>query len=282
MLLKKPLKTSEHLSWCRAVSNYRIGYADLRYVHTYVVQKDAYREVVNTNPGFWTLWFSPHTACMTLVKSFPLVSLRQNHLCAITSVKCTLSPRVQRNSTSLNRCAPLRLLLHYSRPRVPEEVYMAAFVKNLRYKPLFIFFLQATSPHQSQHSTVDVGQLHDPQTYTQHAIQVQHIQVTEPSPATQSSSQVFPSPLQETLSLAACSAGMLHVLMQGVVFSLSFKGPHVRSDSHIEIIRQCPDVSGYMGVFCCGFVWVFVVWGFFFSPVVQRRDKWLETDTFAA
>ncbi|XP_050839593.1 PR domain zinc finger protein 10 isoform X4 [Serinus canaria] len=46
---------------------------------------------------------------------------------------------------------------------------------------------QATSPHQSQHSTVDVGQLHDPQTYTQHAIQVQHIQVTEPSPATQSS-----------------------------------------------------------------------------------------------
>ncbi|KFV84140.1 PR domain zinc finger protein 10, partial [Struthio camelus australis] len=54
---------------------------------------------------------------------------------------------------------------------------------------------QATSPHQSQHSTVDVGQLHDPQTYTQHAIQVQHIQVTEPSPATQSSSQVLHSSL---------------------------------------------------------------------------------------
>uniref|UniRef100_A0A8B9Q882 PR domain zinc finger protein 10 n=1 Tax=Apteryx owenii TaxID=8824 RepID=A0A8B9Q882_APTOW len=54
---------------------------------------------------------------------------------------------------------------------------------------------QATSPHQSQHSTVDVGQLHDPQTYTQHAIQVQHIQVTEPSPATQSSSQVGGQPL---------------------------------------------------------------------------------------
>lgn len=54
---------------------------------------------------------------------------------------------------------------------------------------------QATSPHQSQHSTVDVGQLHDPQTYTQHAIQVQHIQVTEPTPATQSSSQVFHSSL---------------------------------------------------------------------------------------
>lgn len=42
---------------------------------------------------------------------------------------------------------------------------------------------QATSPHQSQQSTVDVGQLHDPQTYTQHAIQVQHIQVTEPAAA---------------------------------------------------------------------------------------------------
>ncbi|KAK2532751.1 hypothetical protein Q9233_005105 [Columba guinea] len=54
---------------------------------------------------------------------------------------------------------------------------------------------QATSPHQSQHSTVDVGQLHDPQTYTQHAIQVQHIQVTEPSPAAQSSSQVGAQPL---------------------------------------------------------------------------------------
>ncbi|KAM7137916.1 PR domain zinc finger protein 10 isoform 3-T5 [Macrochelys suwanniensis] len=54
---------------------------------------------------------------------------------------------------------------------------------------------QATSPHQSQHSTVDVGQLHDPQTYTQHAIQVQHIQVTEPAPTTQASSQVGAQPL---------------------------------------------------------------------------------------
>ncbi|XP_055675222.1 PR domain zinc finger protein 10 isoform X5 [Falco peregrinus] len=54
---------------------------------------------------------------------------------------------------------------------------------------------QATSPHQSQHSTVDVGQLHDPQTYTQHAIQVQHIQVTEQSPVAQSSTQVGGQPL---------------------------------------------------------------------------------------
>uniref|UniRef100_A0A452HP76 PR domain zinc finger protein 10 n=1 Tax=Gopherus agassizii TaxID=38772 RepID=A0A452HP76_9SAUR len=57
---------------------------------------------------------------------------------------------------------------------------------------------QATSPHQSQHSTVDVGQLHDPQTYTQHAIQVQHIQVTEPAPTTQSSSQVGAQPLSSS------------------------------------------------------------------------------------
>ena len=58
---------------------------------------------------------------------------------------------------------------------------------------LFFPALQATSPHQSQQSTVDVGQLHDPQTYTQHAIQVQHIQVTEPAAAAASSSQVHGS-----------------------------------------------------------------------------------------
>ncbi|KAK1328469.1 hypothetical protein QTO34_012042 [Cnephaeus nilssonii] len=52
----------------------------------------------------------------------------------------------------------------------------------------------ATSPHQSQQSTVDVGQLHDPQTYTQHAIQVQHIQVTEPA-ASAPASQVAGQPL---------------------------------------------------------------------------------------
>ncbi|XP_053756235.1 PR domain zinc finger protein 10 isoform X2 [Panthera pardus] len=53
----------------------------------------------------------------------------------------------------------------------------------------------ATSPHQSQQSTVDVGQLHDPQTYAQHAIQVQHIQVTEPTAPASSSSQVSGQPL---------------------------------------------------------------------------------------
>ncbi|KAJ8368667.1 hypothetical protein SKAU_G00086950 [Synaphobranchus kaupii] len=38
----------------------------------------------------------------------------------------------------------------------------------------------ASSP-QSQNSTVDVSQLHDPHGYSQHSIQVQHVQVTEPS-----------------------------------------------------------------------------------------------------
>ncbi|XP_063799714.1 PR domain zinc finger protein 10 isoform X2 [Pseudophryne corroboree] len=49
---------------------------------------------------------------------------------------------------------------------------------------------QAPSPHQSQHSTVDMGQLQDSQGYTQHAIQVQHIQVAESTTNTQTTSQV--------------------------------------------------------------------------------------------
>lgn len=64
----------------------------------------------------------------------------------------------------------------------------------------------ATSPHQSQQSTVDVGQLHDPQAYTQHAIQVQHIQVTEPTvsaPASQVSGQpLSPSSQQSPQGLS--------------------------------------------------------------------------------
>uniref|UniRef100_A0A8C6ZHZ0 PR domain zinc finger protein 10 n=1 Tax=Nothoprocta perdicaria TaxID=30464 RepID=A0A8C6ZHZ0_NOTPE len=62
---------------------------------------------------------------------------------------------------------------------------------------------QATSPHQAQHSTVDVGQLHDPQTYTQHAIQVQHIQAGgQPlSPSSQQSQQeLSPSQMQPSAS----------------------------------------------------------------------------------
>lgn len=64
------------------------------------------------------------------------------------------------------------------------------------------------SPPHSQHQTVDVSQLHDPHGYSQHSIQVQHIQVNEASgtgqgagqplsPASQQSSQEL-SPTQLT------------------------------------------------------------------------------------
>uniref|UniRef100_A0A673BAE1 PR domain zinc finger protein 10 n=1 Tax=Sphaeramia orbicularis TaxID=375764 RepID=A0A673BAE1_9TELE len=49
----------------------------------------------------------------------------------------------------------------------------------------------ASSPH-SQHQTVDVGQLHDPHGYSQHSIQVQHIQVAENSGTGQGATQVNP------------------------------------------------------------------------------------------
>ncbi|XP_077397444.1 PR domain zinc finger protein 10 isoform X2 [Festucalex cinctus] len=52
----------------------------------------------------------------------------------------------------------------------------------------------ASSPH-SQQQTVDVGQLHDPHGYSQHSIQVQHIQVTEPSATGQGVTQVTGQPL---------------------------------------------------------------------------------------
>ncbi|KAJ4935413.1 hypothetical protein JOQ06_016946 [Pogonophryne albipinna] len=55
----------------------------------------------------------------------------------------------------------------------------------------------ASSPH-SQHPTVDVSQLHDPHGYSQHAIQVQHIQVNEPSGAGQGAGQVSGQPLSPT------------------------------------------------------------------------------------
>uniref|UniRef100_A0A8C2BBJ8 PR domain zinc finger protein 10 n=1 Tax=Cyprinus carpio TaxID=7962 RepID=A0A8C2BBJ8_CYPCA len=48
----------------------------------------------------------------------------------------------------------------------------------------------ASSPH-SQHSTVDVSQLHDPHSYSQHSIQVQHIQVAEPTGTVQANAQTI-------------------------------------------------------------------------------------------
>ncbi|XP_053450941.1 PR domain zinc finger protein 10 isoform X1 [Nycticebus coucang] len=71
----------------------------------------------------------------------------------------------------------------------------------------------ATSPHQSQQSTVDVGQLHDPQAYTQHAIQVQHIQVSEATASDPPSSQVAGQPLSP--SAQQSQQGLSSAHMQG-------------------------------------------------------------------
>ncbi|XP_051953439.1 PR domain zinc finger protein 10-like [Xyrauchen texanus] len=60
----------------------------------------------------------------------------------------------------------------------------------------------ASSPH-SQHSTVDVSQLHDPHSYSQHSIQVQHIQVTETTGAEQTNAQVTGQPLSPSSQQAA-------------------------------------------------------------------------------
>uniref|UniRef100_A0A672PIU5 PR domain zinc finger protein 10 n=1 Tax=Sinocyclocheilus grahami TaxID=75366 RepID=A0A672PIU5_SINGR len=60
----------------------------------------------------------------------------------------------------------------------------------------------ASSPH-SQHSTVDVSQLHDPHSYSQHSIQVQHIQVAEPTGTVQVSAQpLSPSSQQAAQELS--------------------------------------------------------------------------------
>uniref|UniRef100_A0A8C9TLQ1 PR domain zinc finger protein 10 n=1 Tax=Scleropages formosus TaxID=113540 RepID=A0A8C9TLQ1_SCLFO len=60
----------------------------------------------------------------------------------------------------------------------------------------------ASSPH-SQHSTVDVSQLHDPHSYSQHSIQVQHIQVAEPTATVPGAAQVAGQPLSPSSQQAA-------------------------------------------------------------------------------
>ncbi|TRY94911.1 hypothetical protein DNTS_023646 [Danionella cerebrum] len=69
------------------------------------------------------------------------------------------------------------------------------------------------APASSPHSTVDVSQLHDPQSYSQHSIQVQHIQVTEPSPS--ASAQVSGQPLSPSSQQAAQELGSPVTLAQG-------------------------------------------------------------------
>lgn len=80
------------------MSNYQIEYADLEYV--YIVQKDAYAAVVNTNPGFWTLWFSPATATNSLY------DVRQVFSIGITEIEpclCHLMYFISRGTKKLNR-----------------------------------------------------------------------------------------------------------------------------------------------------------------------------------
>uniref|UniRef100_A0A4W6CJ00 PR domain zinc finger protein 10 n=1 Tax=Lates calcarifer TaxID=8187 RepID=A0A4W6CJ00_LATCA len=76
----------------------------------------------------------------------------------------------------------------------------------------------ASSPH-SQHPTVDVSQLHDPHGYSQHSIQVQHIQVTEPSGTGQGGTQVTGQPLSPTSQQASqeLSPAQLTPQQQGTV-----------------------------------------------------------------
>ncbi|KAM4015024.1 PR domain zinc finger protein 10 isoform 1-T3 [Anomaloglossus baeobatrachus] len=87
---------------------------------------------------------------------------------------------------------------------------------------------QAPSPHQT-HSTVDMGQLHESQGYSQHAIQVQHIQVAEPgtqassqvgaqtlSPSSQDAEQdVSPSQLQTPTSQSQTNSTVQHAYLPG-------------------------------------------------------------------
>lgn len=59
-------------------------------------------------------------------------------------------------------------------------------------KPLKNLLCPSSQPStsQPQHSTVDMTQLQDPHSFTQHSIQVQHIQVSEAVGTVQASAQV--------------------------------------------------------------------------------------------
>ena len=179
---------------------------------------------------------------MTLGKSFAWISLRCNHLGAVTSVKCTsLSHRnAKRINTGLNKegcMASLRLISHCSRPCITEEVYMAASAKNLKYTPLlclFVCFFFPRLPHLTSPSTPQwtLGSFmtprHTPSMLSRCSTsrsQSHRQQLSRPR-------RYFTLLLQEMFSLPVCSAGILHVLMQEIVFSLSFKGPHMKRLSH--------------------------------------------------
>uniref|UniRef100_A0A8C9YK90 PR domain zinc finger protein 10 n=1 Tax=Sander lucioperca TaxID=283035 RepID=A0A8C9YK90_SANLU len=75
----------------------------------------------------------------------------------------------------------------------------------------------ASSPH-SQHPTVDVSQLHDPHGYSQHSIQVQHIQVNEASGTGQGATQpLSPSSQQPSQELSPTQLTPQQQQQQGAV-----------------------------------------------------------------
>uniref|UniRef100_A0A8C2CGU2 PR domain zinc finger protein 10 n=1 Tax=Cyprinus carpio TaxID=7962 RepID=A0A8C2CGU2_CYPCA len=80
----------------------------------------------------------------------------------------------------------------------------------------------ASSPH-SQHSTVDVSQLHDPHSYSQHSIQVQHIQVAEPTGTVQTGGGTQPlSPSSQQAAQELSTAQLTPVtLAQGQTLQTS-------------------------------------------------------------
>ncbi|XP_061105744.1 PR domain zinc finger protein 10-like isoform X3 [Conger conger] len=74
----------------------------------------------------------------------------------------------------------------------------------------------APSPQGSQHSTVDVSQLHDPSAYGQHSIQVQHIQVTGQALSPSSQQELSPTQLAP-VTLAQGNALQTTSSQQGAV-----------------------------------------------------------------
>ncbi|XP_075695233.1 PR domain zinc finger protein 10 isoform X2 [Rhinoderma darwinii] len=71
---------------------------------------------------------------------------------------------------------------------------------------------QAPSPHQTQHSTVDMGQLQESTGYSQHAIQVQHIQTLSPS-SQEVEQDVSPSQMQTPNSQTQTNSTVQHAYL---------------------------------------------------------------------